>query len=237
MPVSCSLAKYMTGDYHGEMNSDLWLKWLEDTVLDKIYGTVLLVDRAHYHMKLTVESRPASSTVLKAGVVSWFQQHEAVSEDWSATWRQQKTVLELREQAVKHLSTPRYLVPYFSARFDVTVTFSPVAHPELQKIEVVWATVNVALRKPNVKSTTSRLQEFVDIKFAKVSAEAWGRYKDHAIGMDNHYMEVAAIRAELEGSLDAQEIEMDDAEGRGANGFCEDEEEGEECVWLERRWV
>jgi len=37
--------------------------------------------------------------------------------------------------------------------------------------------------------------------------------------------------------LDAQEIEMDDAEGRGANGFCEDEEEGEECVWLERRWV
>jgi len=73
-----------------------------------------------------------------------------------------------------------------------------------------------------------RLQELVDIEFAKLSAEAWGRYEDQAIGMENHYMEVAAMRAEVEESLDAQEIEMDDAEGEGVNGFYEDEEEDEE---------
>jgi len=54
------LGKKKTGDYHGEMNSDLWLKWLEDKVLDKIQGGVLVVDRAPYHMRLTAESRPAS---------------------------------------------------------------------------------------------------------------------------------------------------------------------------------
>jgi len=41
-------------------------------------------------------------------------------------------------------------------------------------------------------------------------------------------MEVAAMRAEVEGRLDAQEIEMDDAEGEGVNGFYEEEEEDEE---------
>jgi len=222
------LGKKKTGDIHGEVNSDLWLKWLGDKVLDKIQRGVLVVDRAPYHMKLTAESRPASSKMRKAEVVAWLEQHEAVPEDWSATWRQQKTVLELREQAVKHRPTPRYLVQDLAARFYVSVIFSPVAHPELNPIEMVWATVKVALRKANVTFTTSRLQELVNIEFAKISAEAWGRYEDHAIGMENHYMEVAAMRAEVEGSLDAQEIEMDDAEGEGVNGFYEEEEEDEE---------
>jgi len=150
---------------------------------------------------------------------AWLEQHEAVPEEWSATLRQQMTVPELREQAVQPQPTPRYLLQDLAARFDVAVIFSPVAQPELNPIEMVWATVKVALRKANVKFTTSRLQELVDIEFAKVSAEAWGWYEDHAIGMENHYMEVAALRAEVEGILDAQEIEMDDAEGEGVNGL------------------
>jgi len=115
-----------------------------------------------------------------------------------------------------------------AARFDVSVIFPPVAHPEVNPIKMVWATVKVALRNTNVTFTTSRLQELVGIEFARISAEAWGRYEDHAIGMENHYMEVAAIRAEVEGRWDAQEIEMDDAEGEGVNGFYEEKEEDEE---------
>jgi len=65
----------------------------------------------------------------------------------------------------------------------------------------------------------------VNIEFAKISAEARGRYEDHAIGMENHYMEAAAMRAVVEGRLDAQEIEVDDAEDEGGNGFYAEEEE------------
>jgi len=222
------LGKKKTGDYHGEMNSVLWLKWFGDKVLDNILGGVLVVDRAPYHMKLTAESRQASSKMRKAEVVAWHEQPEAVPEDYSATWRKKKTVPELREKAVKHRSTPRYLVRDLAAGFDVSVIFPPVAHPEVNPIKMVWATVKVALRNTNVTFTTSRLQELVGIEFARISAEAWGRYEDHAIGMENHYMEVAAIRAEVEGRCDAQEIEMDDAEGEGVNGFYEEKEEDEE---------
>jgi len=55
--------KKKTGDYHGEMNSAVWLKWPQDRVLHEIGGGVLVVDRAPYHMKLTEESRPANSSM------------------------------------------------------------------------------------------------------------------------------------------------------------------------------
>jgi len=143
-----------TGDYHGEMNSNLWLRWLGEKVIDTIQGGVPVMERAPYHMKLTAESRPSSSRMRKAEVVAWLEQHEAVPQDWSATWRQRKTVPELRGETVKQRTTPCYLVQDLAAEFDVSVIFSPVAHPELNPIEMVRATVKIALRKANVTFTT-----------------------------------------------------------------------------------
>jgi len=124
---------------------------------------------------------------------------------------------------VKHRPTPRYLVQVLAAGFGVSVIFSPDAHPELNTIEMVWAIVNVAVLKANVTFTTSRLQELKNIEFAEIWAEAWGVYEDSGIGMENQYMEVAAMRVEVEGRLFAQEIEMDAAEGEVVNGFYEEE--------------
>ena len=112
------------------------------------------MERAPYHMKLTAESRSSSSRMRKAEVVAWLEQHEAVPQDWSATWRQQKTFPELRGETVKQRTTPCYLVQDLAAEFDVSVIFSPVAHPELNPIELVRATVKIALRKANVTFTT-----------------------------------------------------------------------------------
>jgi len=49
------VGKKILGDYHGEMNSDLRLKWLGENVLPKIRGCALGVDRAPYHMRLTAD--------------------------------------------------------------------------------------------------------------------------------------------------------------------------------------
>lgn len=94
--------KKKTGDYHGEMNSDVWLKWLATKVLPKICGGVLVIDRAPYHKKQTYESRPASSKMNKSQLAGWLEQQNAVPTNWPATWLQSKTVPQLREQAAKH---------------------------------------------------------------------------------------------------------------------------------------
>jgi len=86
------VGKKKSSDYHGEMNSDLWLKWLEQKVLPKIRRGVLVVDRAPYHTKLTAETRPASSKMRKADLADWLESHDAVPDGLPTTWRQWMTV-------------------------------------------------------------------------------------------------------------------------------------------------
>jgi len=117
----------------------------------------------------------------KEEVAAWLERLDAVPDDWSPTGRQQTTAPELRVQVEKHRPTPRFLLQGLVAGCDVSVILSPVAHPKLSAIKMVWATIKVALRKKNVTLTTSHLQELVNVEFSKIAAEAWGPYEDHAI--------------------------------------------------------
>jgi len=220
--------KKKTGDYHGEMNSAVWLKWLQDQVLPKIGGGVLVVDRAPYHMKLTEESRPANSSMKKSQLADWVEEHDASPTNWPPTWRHAKTVAQMRAQDTKHRPTPRYLVQDLAEEFDVSIIFSPVAHPELNPIEMVWGTVKVALRYANVTFNLTRLQELVDVEFNKMPAAIWAKYEDHGISMEDYYMDMAAMRAEVEDRADEMDIELEDAEADGVNGCSSSEEDGED---------
>jgi len=222
--------KKKTGDYHGEKNSAVWLKWLQDQVLPKIGGGVLVVDRAPYHMKMTKESRLANSSMKKSQLADWLEEHDAAPTNWPPTWRQARTMAQMRAQAAKHRPTPRYLVQDLAEEFDVSIIFSPVAHPELNPIEMVWGTVKVALRYANVTFNITRLQELVDVEFNKMSAAIWAKYDNHAISMEDYYMDMAAMRAEVEDRADEMDIELEDAEADGVTGCSFSEEDGEDEV-------
>ena len=172
------------------MNSDLWLKWLEQTVLPKIRGGVLVVDRAPYHMKLTAETLPAPSKMRKTDLADWLESHDAVPNGSPTTRRQSMTVKQMYEQASNNRPTPRFLVQDLVEKFGVSVLISPVAHPELNPIEMVWGTVKVALRKSNVSFSLARLEELAAFEIAKITAEVCARYEDRAIGMKDYYFEV-----------------------------------------------
>lgn len=73
--------KKQTGDYHGEMNSAVWLKWLPDKLFPKICGGVLVVDRAPYHMNLVDNSRPATSST-SAETWERYEDHPISMEDY-----------------------------------------------------------------------------------------------------------------------------------------------------------
>ena len=211
------VGKNKSGDNHREMNTDLWLKWLEQNVLPKIRGGVLVVDRAPYHTKLTAETRPASSKMRKADLANWLESHDAVPDGWPTTWRQSMTVKQMYEQASNNRPTPRFLVQDMAENFGVSVLISPVAHPELNPIDTVWEMVKVALRKSNVSFSLARLEELAAVEFAKRTAVVWARYEDHAIGMKDYYLEVSRMQKEVEKPLNEQTIELEEAEGNGVN--------------------
>lgn len=75
------IAKKATGDYHGEMNAEVWLEWLKDKALPKNTGGVLVISRAPYHLVRTAEATPAGSKLRKAELASWLVAHDLVPDD------------------------------------------------------------------------------------------------------------------------------------------------------------
>eukprot|EP00170_Pyropia_yezoensis_P003982 contig_16432_g3993 len=215
-----------TGDYHGEMNSNAWLRWLEAEVLPKIKGDVLVVDRAPYHLVLTDYTRPASSKLLKAQLADWLEAHDAIPAAWAGNdWRFDCTRAELKAEADKYRPAPRFLVQDLARRFDVTILLSPVAHPELNPIEMVWGTVKAALRRAKKTFTLAGLQQLVHREFERITPEVWGRYEDHAEKMENFYRTAAAAADEMGSDLECSDLEV----GSGSEDGSKSDDEAMEC--------
>lgn len=195
------IAKKAMGDYHGEMNSEVWLEWLEEKVLPKITGGVLVIDRVPYHLKRTPETVPAVSKVRKAELAQWLADHDVVPNHWEETWRQSRTKAQMKAVADANKPAPRILVQDLAARFDVSVLISPVAHPELNPIEMVWGTVKMALKRANLDFTLTSLRALVAKEFAKISPEVWAKYANHARAMEERYRTLAAARQAVEEAL------------------------------------
>ncbi|KAF0302185.1 hypothetical protein FJT64_025731 [Amphibalanus amphitrite] len=72
-------AKNASDDYHGEMNSDLFLRWLMTSLLLSLGEPyVLVLDNAPYHSILTEESRCPTPATKKADLTNWLVQRGIV---------------------------------------------------------------------------------------------------------------------------------------------------------------
>ncbi|XP_050738628.1 uncharacterized protein LOC127009526 [Eriocheir sinensis] len=70
----CYAAKNTSGDYHGEMMADLFLRWLTTQLLPLLTeSSVLVLDNAPYHSKLTAESRCLTTATKKSDLINWLE--------------------------------------------------------------------------------------------------------------------------------------------------------------------
>jgi len=60
----------------------------------------------------------------------------------------------------------------------------------------------MALKRANVDFPMAALKALVDIEFAKITADVWCRYEDHAIKMEEWYRDVGVMREEVEAAFE-----------------------------------
>jgi len=215
-----------SGDYHAEMKSTSWLKWLEESVLPKIRSGVLVIDRAPYHLVRNEATRPAASRFRKDQFADWLEAHNLILAEWGPQWRTTCTRAVLKKRADENRPSPRYLVQDLAARFDVSVLISPVAHPELNPIEMVWGTVKMALKRANTSFSLATLRSMAEVEFVKITAMVWAKYEDHAIKQETYYRAVDEVCAEVEAAFNG---DKDDDEVEGSmDGDTEDESGSED---------
>ena len=151
-----------TGDYHGQMNWELFKKWFTEMLLPNIpEQSLIIMDNAPYHNILSDHSPPTPQSSKKK-IKEWLEQNKVYCRDDCLK-------PELVELLIKMAPEPIYAVDEIATSFGHKVLRTPPYHPELQPIETCWGVVKNHVAR-NCDFTVKNLIKQLDCGFNKVTA-------------------------------------------------------------------
>jgi transposase len=152
-----------TGDYHGQMNHDLFTTWFTEQLLPNIpENSLIIMDNASYHNTLSRHSAP-TATCKKDEIRSWLKKN-------GIPVRDDCLKAELVEILDKLAPAPTYALDELATDQGHEILRTPPYHPELQPIETCWAVVKNQIARKS-KFTMAHLLEQLDDAFESVTEE------------------------------------------------------------------
>lgn len=188
-------------DYHGNMDAQKFLEWLEVDVLPFIANflpATLVVDRATYHTTLTPTSRPAPSTLRKAELQAWLREHHVDFDD-------HLSVKQLRTLASENKPKPVYEVVELAAQFGVDILFLPTAHPTLNPVEQCWARVKDTVARNNADYNMRKLGGIIKDALDLLTADVFETLEKHCIDEEDQYLSLPDV--------DPDDVIVEEADG------------------------
>jgi len=150
-----------TGDYHGQMNWDLFKKWFIEMLIPNIpQNSLIIMDNASYHNTLATYSPPTYLSSKKK-ILEWMEQNKIFC-------REDCLKVELVEVLKKMAPEPIYAIDEIARSYGHEVIRTPPYHPELQPIETCWGVVKNHVAR-NCDFTMINLSKQLDTGFDKVS--------------------------------------------------------------------
>ena len=194
-----------SADYHTEMNWNVFSHWCRNKVFPEIRKTgiksVVILDRATYHTVLDDDDRwPVTSWTkrrLSDAIIRW----GGPPSDWLPNWESLKVKQDLLIRARSIYPSPKYKIQkiadeFSSEDFCIKILFLPVAHPELNPIELVWGNIKRAVASRNLLFNLSWVEEETREQLSKVDAEKFKSYVNHAIREENSYKNLSVVDTE-----------------------------------------
>ena len=179
-------------DYHSEMNSEVFLDWLSKKVLPKIAevsnSATLVLDRASYHTMLADFTKPPTTNMNKADLIRCIEKWDGPSDDWPLLWRKKMTNAAMLEEAKRIKPPARYLCQDLADQYGIAIIFLPVAHPELNPVELLWAQVKSKCAKGNQEMKLAKLEKAAEQHFASFTPDDWEKLESHVIEIENKYV-------------------------------------------------
>lgn len=206
------------GDYHDEMTSVRFEDWWNDQLLPNIPpNTLIVMDNAPYHSRRREEYPVQSWT--KKKMVEWLDKKAIPYPDkclktdiWSIVKRHRP-------------AHPEYVVDYVAKQAGHEVVRLPVAHCELNPIEMAWSQMKDYIKKNNFKFTLTEMERLTHLAFDAVTPDRWKSLIAHVKEkVEDHYWEVDGLQMELvdefiistEGDSDS-ESEVSESEDNGSS--------------------
>jgi len=152
-----------TGDYHGQVNYELFSKWFQEKLLPNIpKNSLIIMDNAPYHNVLSPCSAPIFSSK-KEYMRLWLANNNVpVSDDCLKP--------EMIEILRKIAPSPTYAIDLIAEQAGHEVLRTPPYHPELQPIETCWGIVKNQVAR-NCDFTMANLLLQLDTAFSSVTEQ------------------------------------------------------------------
>ena len=152
-----------TGDYHGQMNGELFQKWFRDKLIPNIpENSNIILDNASYHNVLS-ESSPPIPQSSKARIYDWLLLNKVPCNPDCLK-------AELIEILNKFTISPIYIIDEIAQQFGHQIIRTPPYHPELQPIEICWGVLKNEVAR-NCNFTMENLLIQLEYAFEKVTKE------------------------------------------------------------------
>ncbi|XP_054259923.1 uncharacterized protein LOC128984614 [Macrosteles quadrilineatus] len=170
-----------SGDYHDNVNQEMFMEWMTEKLLPNLEpNTVLVVDNAPYHNVL-VDKAPTSKSK-KQEMKDWLSKH-------NIAFSEEMFVPELYKLITQNKSK------FFRYVLDETVQAQgheilrlPPYHPDLNPIELVWADIKGYAAGKNTTFNFSDVQAITEEKIASMGPEDWFPKCQHVKKVEEEYL-------------------------------------------------
>lgn len=162
-----------TGDYHEDMNAEVFEKWFA-SVLDRIEpNSVIVMDNASYHSR-RLEKLPTSAW-RKAEIADWLKSKN-IDYDESMLKVELLNIARLHKSAFN-----KYVVDEMARERGITVLRLPPYHCELNPIELIWAQVKGYVARNNTTFKLNDVKVLFEKSLEAITAESWVKCIGHVI--------------------------------------------------------
>jgi transposase len=174
-----------SGDYHGQMNWEMFHKWFTEKLMPNIPPkSLIIMDNASYHNVLAACSPPISSSK-KDEIRKWLLSNKVPCSDDCLK-------PELVEILKKLAPEPVYALDELAGEKGHEILRTPPYHPELQPIELCWGIVKNQVAR-NSNFTMSNLQLQLEGAFEKITGTTCAKIINKIRGNEDDFWKNDAL--------------------------------------------
>lgn len=170
-----------TGDYHEDMNSDVFEDWFSQMIDLIPDGSIIVMDNASYHSK-KLERVPTLGS-LKKDIQSWMTEKN-ISFPKDSVKRELLELVKLEVLRNKEKYTS-FVIDEMAKKRNITVFRLPPYHCELNPIELIWAQVKGEVARNNTTYKLADVQILFQNAISNVSPENWRKCVEHVLKVED----------------------------------------------------
>lgn len=179
--------KSKSADYHDDMNSTNFVKWLDQKLIPNLNRpSVIVMDNASYHV--TQLNKPPTMSNNKSDIKKWLQENNIDFEEYHSKE-------ELMCIVQENKPAPTYQAAELLKSHGHEVLMLPPYHCDLNPIELVWSQAKRKIASKNIGIPANEMENLIKECFESITPSDWKKYTDHILNIENKYKEKDGILA------------------------------------------